>query len=483
MANAIAPPPQQPDGPQSPPPAEYEGYIDGRLQRTRLRVKSVDIAGGLLTLAIGTLAYLLAAAVLDHWLIPGGMGFWGRLGMLLVLLATGGVYFALAVLPPLLHRINPIFAAQTIEQSRPTLKNSLINFLLLRNHRREVAPVVYLALERRAAADLSQVSIDTAVDRGRIVRLGCVLAGVLAIGALYVYFSPKNPFVSMARIFWPWSNVAAPTRVNFETVRPGDAVAFHGDTLPVSADTSGLREGEAVMLHYSTAGGQDVDQTIPMTLLGERNRYQCTLPPGNLGLQQDVEYWLAAGDCTTRHFRIEVQVAPAILVDRVEYHYPAYTGMPDRSVPGQGDLHAIEQTKVTIYATANRDIQRAEIDLDCRGQRSLKMDTAGRTASGQFTLFVDPEDPTKPQHESYQLLFTDAQGRGNNRPIRYRIDVTRDLPPEISITSPQDEEVRAPVDGRLEIRLRALDPDFGLRRVLLRGGMQQPQPGDSAAAQ
>ena len=101
-------------------------------------MKSVDIAGGLLTLAIGTLAYLLAAAVLDHWLIPGGMGFWGRLGMLLVLLATGGVYFALAVLPPLLHRINPIFAAQTIEQSRPTLKNSLINFLLLRNHRREV---------------------------------------------------------------------------------------------------------------------------------------------------------------------------------------------------------------------------------------------------------------------------------------------------------------------------------------------------------
>ena len=58
------------------------------------------------------------------------------------------------------------------------------------------------------------------------------------------------------------------------------------------------------------------------------------------------------------------------------------------------------------------------------------------TATGTLTLALDADDPTKPQHESYQVLFTDAQGRGNNRPIRYRIEVVRDLPPEVKFTSP-----------------------------------------------
>ena len=110
-----------------------------------------------------------------------------------MLLACGGAYFVLRVLPPLLHRINPVFAAQTIEQSRPTLKNSLINFLLLRSHRREVAPVVYRALENRAAADLTTVHADTAVDRVRIVRLGYVLTALVVLFALYLVLFAEEP--------------------------------------------------------------------------------------------------------------------------------------------------------------------------------------------------------------------------------------------------------------------------------------------------
>ena len=135
-------------------------------------------------LAIGVLAYLLAAAAIDHWLIVGGLGFSGRLWLWLVLLGTAGTYFARRVLPPLLHRINPIFAAATIEKSQPSLKNSLINFLLLRGRRQEVAPLVYQAMEYRAAADLSNVEIDVAVDRTHVIRLGYVLAGVVAVFSL-----------------------------------------------------------------------------------------------------------------------------------------------------------------------------------------------------------------------------------------------------------------------------------------------------------
>jgi len=90
--------------------------------KTRRHVKWVDIADGAITLAIGVLAYLLAAAVIDHWLISGGLGFWGRLLLWVGLLGGSGLYFIRRVLPPLMYHVNPIFAAATIEKSEPSLK-------------------------------------------------------------------------------------------------------------------------------------------------------------------------------------------------------------------------------------------------------------------------------------------------------------------------------------------------------------------------
>ena len=392
MSSGIVTPPPPPATPVPPPPTECEVVINQRLQQTQRQVKGVDIAGGLITLAIGVLAYLLAAAVIDHWLIVGGLGFWGRLGLWLVLVAAAGTYFACRLLPPLLNRINPLFAAATIEQSQPSLKNSLINFLLLRGRRQEVAPPVYQAMEYRAAADLSTCEIGVAVDRTHVIRLGYVLVAVLAVFSLYLVLSPKSPIRSAARILWPWSAIEAPTRVTIHDVQPGNATAFYGDFVTVSAEMAGLRAGEPAVLIYSTADGQTVDQAIPMTRPEGDYRYQCRLPPGNLGLQQDHKYYLAAGDCRTRRYRIEVQIAPAIVVDKVSYHYPAYTGMADQTVERQGDLRAIEGTEVTLHATANAEIKpgTAEIDLGCTGHQGRRMSTDGRTAVGHFTLRLNP---------------------------------------------------------------------------------------------
>ena len=80
-------------------------------------------------------------------------------------------------------------------------------------------------------------------------------------------------------------------------VQPGDATAFLGDSVTISADIVGLKKGEPALVVYSTADGQIVDQTVPMTPPEEGYRYQGRLPPGSLGLQQDYEYQLSAGDC------------------------------------------------------------------------------------------------------------------------------------------------------------------------------------------
>ena len=468
----ITPPlPQQSPTPAGQPFVPQESLlgilIEDRILKTRRQVKGVDIIAGLLTLIVGTLTYLFVAALIDHWLVTGGLGFWQRLLLWAILISAAGLYFVKYVWPSLVLSINPVFAARTIEQTKPTLKNSLINFLLFRGHERELAPVIYQALEQRAAADLKGVQIETAVDRRPVLHLSYLLLAVVGVICLYLALSPKSPLISAERIIWPWSSLLAPTRVTIENLQPGDTVAFHSDFVTVSADVRGLNEGESAMLHYSTADGEVVDQSIPMIEENGAYRRQGKLPPDNLGLQQDYNYFITAGDFKTATYHIETQISPVIVVDKVEYHYPPYTGILDASVERQGDIRAIEGTQITIRATANQPIDRAEIDFSGSGKRGVRMNAEDRKAAGKFTLRMLPDDPTRLEHDFYQLRFTDKNHRENRRPIRYNIEVHRDLPPEVQIVEPQKDVTNVAEDGKLEIRVRAEDPDYGLRRVVL----------------
>src|SRR5271157_5666582 len=206
----------RPQAENAPTQGRYGDFIQKRLEHTRRQVRLVDVATSAMLLVIASLVFFLMAAVLDHWVFQHGLSFLARLGLFALWVAGAGAFIWRFVVPPLANRINPVFAAQTIEQGRPTLKNSLINFLLLRSHPQDVAPLVYRAMEHRAAADLLKVPVDHALDRGRVVHLACVLAAVVGVFALYLALSPKNPFVSAARVLWPWSSVAAPTRVHIE---------------------------------------------------------------------------------------------------------------------------------------------------------------------------------------------------------------------------------------------------------------------------
>ena len=96
---------------------------------------SVELASRLMLLATAAVAFFLVAAVVDHWFVPGGLSIYGRLAFLAVFLVGGGWFFAREIAPLFVYRINPLFASQTIERAKPTLKNSLLNFLMLRSNR------------------------------------------------------------------------------------------------------------------------------------------------------------------------------------------------------------------------------------------------------------------------------------------------------------------------------------------------------------
>jgi hypothetical protein len=445
---------------------EFDKYIDGQLRRTRGQVKMTEVAVGLMTLCIAVLLFFLAIALLDHWVIHRGFSGFERFFLFAALIGGGGYYFVRYIVPAMLGRVNPIYAAHTIERSKPSLKNSLINFLLFRQKPDTVHGVVFRAMEEQAATGLSRVPIESAVDRTRLIHLGYVLIGCVMALALYFVFSPKNPLVSAHRVLMPWADVAAPSRVTISDIQPRDTSAFRGQPVQVSADIEGLSGDEEAKLIYTTAGGQVVDRAVALTA-PQGSRHLGQMPDGKDGLQQDVSYRIEAGDAQSGTYHVKLIDAPTIIVDSVEYKFPDYTGNPQKTDP-RGDLKAIEGTQVTIHATANQPIKTATVDFNCDGKHTSPMKVSGQTATFTFNLTLN-EARTGPQFDSYQLRMVNDRKTENPQPIKHRITVLPDLPPEVNFMAPEREEVMVPLDGQVSLELRAIDPDFSLTAVRVRG--------------
>jgi hypothetical protein len=476
MATGTAQPTVVP--PPPPAAAEHERIIQRKLGRTSLHVRLVDLAAALALWIVGVLGFLLVAALIDHWL-PGGLGIVGRV-IALVAIGGGSLWFLVTHVGPLLvRRINATYAARTIEEATPSLKNSLINFLLLKQDHRGIKEVVYQAVEEKAASDIASVPVEATVDRSRLIRAGYVLCAVMAVFAAYKILSPKDPFQTIARVALPWADIARPSRVEISDVLPGNSEVYLGQTVEVSALVSGVREGDPVTLIFSTEDGQTVDRPLSMALDKSGLRYQCTLPPPDdalvavaSGLQQDVTYRIVAGDAETSQYKLAVVAAPTIIVERLEFQYPAYTKKQPATVPQRGDIKGPEGTKVTVHAVANQPIKTAWLELDPNGKggqpERVQLASDGSKAWGTVTLLLKPDRQTA-WRSSYQVLFYNERGQRSQQPTVHKIEVIRDLPPEVQILQPERVKVEVPENGQQRIEVRGVDPDYGLSRLWIEG--------------
>ncbi len=471
----------------TPPPAETpvpraeERLVDEQIHRTRQALKWLDWTSGLLTLAIGSLLFLLTVTLFDHWVIPGGWNGPTRLGLFGVLLIGIGWYSWRTFWPLLSRPINPAYAAQLIERSSPSLKNSLLNFLLLRNRRQQLSQKVFQAIEQQAAQRLSEVSFDSVLDHSALLRLGYVLLIVVAVCGLYRVLSPKNITTSFERVLFPWSVIAAPSRVHILNVTPGDTSLARGESLEVAAEVAGIGPDEPVEVHFSTVDQQIVDRHVPLLATTGGSRHTGTIPDRfsgseNGGVQQDLEYWIVAGDAESPRYRVTVYSRPTLVVERLRYEFPDYTRLPMREVEGTGDINALEGTKVTITSQANYPIAQASVDFGADGKHELSMSCAGDKAQASFLLALQ-DDRHTPEHESYVLRYSTDTGRTNSQPPKFQIEVTPDYNPEIRLLAPADEDGKpveqldVALDQRFTISVEARDPDFALQNVTLLGNL------------
>ncbi|QDU74675.1 hypothetical protein Pan97_16880 [Bremerella volcania] len=462
-------------------PAQSVGTdsIRRKINRTRRSVKLAELVAGILLFAAGSLLFLLTLAVIDHWIV--GLNFAARLMAFLVYVVAAVGFLWIYVAPLLIHSINPLYAAKMIEQGQPKLKNSLLNFLFLSKNHQGTHKAILDAVETQAASDISSLSLEHLVDYTKAIRIGYVLAGLAVLFGLYTMLSPKNPLQTAARIAMPWNDIARPSRVKIVDVQPGDVSIYQGQEVEVVVKLYDASEGDRLEVIYSTKDGQIVDQAIPLQPGKEGFDYRATLSTSDSGIQQDLTYRIEAGDAATRDFEVTTLEAPSIDVASVRYDFPSYTQEASWEQQGDGHIRALEGTMVTIRAVSNRPIQKAYIEFDPVADSPI-------VSLNTIPLQVNSEEPIKAsvrfplemndagsagKFRSYQIRFRTDDGVLNPHPVLYHIDVVRDLPPEIEYLEPTASEVELPANRSLDVRLRAIDPDYGIRQMRVSGTISQ----------
>ena len=229
---------------------------------------------------------------------------------------------------------------------------------------------------------------------------------------------------------------------------------------------------------YSTEDGQAIDREIPLQQSTDGDpRFRAVLATGDFGIQEPLTYSLHAGDSRTEDYRVLLKDAPSITLQSTLYQYPRYTQWADEKVTGQGDLKGLEGTQVRLEALANQPIRSASLELflpedlaanseNPKPSKAVSMKFDQQRAWGQLLLALQPDRRT-PQYVAYQIRFLNQEGQRNLEPARFRIDVTPDLPPLVEIVAPRRRDLELAENDRLTIEIRALDPDFAIRRLRL----------------
>ncbi len=492
---------------------EAERLIDRELARAARRVKWADAVAELCAVATFLLTVLLLAVVADQWIVPGGLPIWARVAtfFLLATVFIGGLFWR--VLPVVVWKVSPAFAAFMIEQGVPWLRSTLLNFVFLRReagsslarcleakHRADhVGPSssqraegnrfavseassveedlrrkVLVSLGFTAAAQLARVPPHVKVDYSAAIRWAYILLGVFTTSVLYYVLSPKNSAITVQRLARPLADIPPATRVTFREVQPGDVEVEYGSRVVISTHVDGLRENEEVFLFTRAAEAPRWGPPIRLQKVAPSLQYQAFFPPEEGGLRENLDYWLEAGDARTRVFSLRILPPVTIIINRVIIEPPGYTGLPSRILEAVSDFQAIEGSTVRIVVTGSEPLKEGVLlweEIGGTGRASkgivkLQLNEAGAWGASLRLPQIGP-GVLRSSILRYWFQGVTQSGRKFRDELSRHIDVLPDRPPEVNFADLAGERIQLGLEDRLQFMLRAHDPDFGLAKVEL----------------
>jgi hypothetical protein len=448
------------------PTAKYDAQVAGQLSRAERRVRLLDLAAGLCVFVALSLGYA-AIMVLLHWKLQLSPPI--RQVALVVYLLGAAAFLTWKVILPYRRPINPRFAALQLERTLPGSKNSVLNYVDLRDE--DLPAAIRGALGRRAAKDAVHANVDEAISARDAGRAGG-LAAAFAVLMLVLMFT-----VGFGDFFRLLGGVLAPStpppavdpgprnRITVRLPAEGNATVVAGSALDFAVRVDGdLPADEAQLPKLVLTYPQSKDAVVrpmtrPRTAGGD---WIAALSA--LEVRDGFDYHVTAGDAETPEYRVSVVFTPAITKFVAVYHYRSYLGEPSLRVQVDNRrLQASRGTTVDLRVQTNGGVEKATIEMTGKDGRlpNVEAVVAQDDAEAFEARFTLEETGT------YRVCFTPTRGEKYRDPLAYEIIANPDKPPHnVKLTKP-GFDIRLPANGLLKVEGSA-DDDIGVKSLTLR---------------
>lgn len=465
-----------------PPSAKFESFVDQQLARVKQRLRAIDLGAAALLLLAITLGYAALMAVFDL-AVRGSSEAWVGTARLLgfsgyVLAMAAGGYLLVA---RCLRRINPYYCARQLEQTLPDAKNSVINWLDLKEEHLPAA--IRSSLGMKAANDLKEADAEQVIDPKQTWFMGG-LAGAMFVILVIVFALSPNQFGSLlARAFAPFRDISLANRAAITLLKPaGDVTVPHNQRVEFLAEIDGrfpkVNHPQAPTLWYRYAPG---DPFQPLALEEDGNGQWAAIIAADQ-VQNGFWYKITAADNTTEIYQVSTRSRPEAKQFEATYHYRPYRKLADETIvyPNEHavfpELRGHRGTEVTLLVRTNQPVREGRLQLEFPD--ALKEVPGERIADDPkaFRCKFSLE-----RSGQYRVLFRTQSEESNTDRDAYRIDVLDDLVPAVVLTKPA-QDVSQPANGTLTVAGHAQD-DFGVKALALRLRVLEGADKPSLAAQ
>ena len=419
--------------------------LEDKIRQVRRRMRWILFAKGL-ALSVGlTVAILIVAGyAADHWNYTADALRLSRIGSLLAIVAVFGWF----LVRPLLRRIPDTKLARYIEERHPEIQDRLVSAIELGQKEGEKNPLLPL-LFSDAFNQVRPIEPRTLFNPREPFLSSLAASGLVCSFALLLLFGPDFLHYATIKLYADWLYPQAKSIYAIE-VTPGDSQLRKGSDQLISARLLGFDSPQVNFFsRYESSGKWEKSRMEP-------ERKSSSFGFLFLDLSEKVHYYVQAGNVRSREFVIDVKDVPEVERVNLIYHYPGYTGLPDKKEEDTGDIAALEGTRVEVEVETNVEAQGAKLAL-AEGTAIPLQKTGNRTLL-KGTLTVK-------KNSSYKVKLLDPQEKDGFESVEYSITALQDQPPQVSVTKPgRDTKVTKLEEVLTEARA---EDDFGLQSLEL----------------
>jgi len=361
---------------------------------------------------------------------------------------------------PLRRRVSDVQIAQYVEERYPELEDRLVTAVEY-GATTSISPGMLDLLIRDALRKSGRVDFSVFTNHRRIFSYGVLGAGAMAVLLALLNWGPSFFPYGFNRLYVNWVEAADKSPFLIQ-VRPGSSELTKGSDLEIRAELVGF-DSPDVQLFIQPENTTDwTPAAMEAEALGSDFVYLL------VDIQESMLYYAEAAGVRSKTFTITAVDLPSVEQIDLTYNFPPYTGMDPQTVEDEGDISALEGTRVDLRVRLTKPAAEARLIFDDGSRLELEhlqgMEYAGgislnRSGSYQVQLATAGEDPYEGSRE-------------------YDMEAIVDEPPTVIITKPQRdlqatnvEEVFSEISSEDDIGIGKVDLKFSIN-----GGEERTVP-------